>query len=125
MEPALALAIDSCVNESSAIISSVIRKINEVRVFKRKCEKLRGDAETLTKLLERRKSAVDSLQTLQNLENCLQGVKNFVESCTSLNVVNVGFEVFVRRKYPALRKELHELREIFVFESVVSIDIRV
>lgn len=125
MDPALAIAIDTCVTESTALVIKTIRKLNEVRVFKRKCAKLGNDAFTLTELLDKRRSAVDSLQSLQALKECLQRVSSFVESCAALNLVGVSMEVFVKRTYPSLRKELSALREMFLFESVVSMSIHV
>lgn len=120
MGPELALAIDTCATESSALVITIIKKVGEVRKFKSKCVKLGKDALVIQQLLGKNKSAIESLQTLADIQGCLYRIQSFVDSCTSYNVLNVTYEVFVKRTYTALRKEVYALREIFLFESVVG-----
>jgi hypothetical protein len=116
----LALAIDTCATESSALVVAIVKKINEVRKFKSKCIKLGQDAQVLQNLLDKNRPAITSFRTLDDFGACLKRIKDFVDSCASRNILEVAFEVFIKRKYPALKKEVNYLRGIFVFESVVS-----
>jgi hypothetical protein len=116
----LALAIDTCATESSALVVAIVKKINEVRKFKSKCIKLGQDAQVLQNLLNKSRPAITSFQTLEDFDACLKRIKDFVDSCASRSILNVAFEVFIKRKYPALKKEVNGLTAIFLFESVVS-----
>ncbi|KAN0070870.1 hypothetical protein V8E54_011035 [Elaphomyces granulatus] len=121
MDPGLALAITACVDENTAIINRVIQKIREVRTFKTKCEALGKHARLLQTLLQKHSSAVESFQTLRDLQACLKRIEGFVSSCKLFSVLDVSLEVFVKRTYPALLKEISELKEIFLLESVTEI----
>jgi hypothetical protein len=120
MGPELALAIDTCVTESTALVITIVKKIHEVRVWKRRCKNLGSDALTLTELLDKRRSAIQSIASLRALKDCLEKVASFVEACATYNLVEVSIDVLLKRTYPSLRKELLALRELFLFESVVS-----
>ena len=122
MDPALALAINACVNENTAIINRIIQKIREVRMFKNKCATLGEHAQLLQALLRKHRSAVESFQTLTGFYACLERIEAFVSSCKSLSVLDVSLEVFVKRTYPALLKEISALKNIFLLESVVSLN---
>ncbi|KAI9776084.1 MAG: hypothetical protein M1839_000597 [Geoglossum umbratile] len=121
MDPALALAIDACVSENVAIISRIIQKIREVRAFKSKCATLGEHARLLQALFKKHRSAVESLQTLTDFQACLERIEAFASSCKSLSVLGVSLEVFVRRTYPALLREISALKNIFLLESVTEI----
>jgi 3-methyladenine DNA glycosylase AlkD len=121
MDPALDLAINACVNDTASIIAKLLKKLNEVRVFKRKCIKLGKEVAIVHQLLDSKRAAIRDLQTLQNFEACVKRVEDFVNKCKTWNVVDVSIEVFVRHGYPFLMKELYGLREVFIFDSVVRI----
>jgi hypothetical protein len=120
MDPGLALAITSCVTESASIVHRIIQKAREVRTFKAKCATLGEHAQFLRVLLNSHRSAVESLQTLVDFQTCLHRIEAFVSSCESFSVLDISLEVFVRRTYPALLKEISALKDTFVLESVVS-----
>jgi len=122
MDLGLGLAIDACVNENTAIINRIIQKIKEVRTFKSKCAALGEHTRLLRALLVKHSSAVESFQTLRDFRACLEHIEEFVSSCKQFSVLDVSLEVFVKRTYPALLKEISELKEIFLFESVVSLN---
>lgn len=117
----MGFAIDACATESAALVITIIKKINEVRKFKSKCIKLGQDAQVLQNLLDKNRPAITSFQTLQDFEACLKRINEFVDSCASHSILDAALEVFIRRKYPALRKEVNGLRVIFLFESVTEI----
>ncbi|KAN0094155.1 kinase-like protein [Hyaloscypha variabilis] len=121
MDPVLNLAINACVSENVAIINRIIQKIKEVRTFKTKCAALGEHAQLLQALLKRHKSAVESFQTLTDFHACLERIEAFVSSCKSLSVLDVSLEVFVKRTYPALLKEISALKNTFLLESVTEI----
>ncbi|KAF8854351.1 hypothetical protein BDZ45DRAFT_676994 [Acephala macrosclerotiorum] len=124
MDAPLGLAIESCVVETSSLIIALIKKINEVRVFKDKCIKLYKEVSLLHELLDRKRSAVGTLHTIHSFKSCIRKVENFVDSCRTWSISTVGLEVFVRHEYPSLLKELNALRDIFVFDSVTEILVR-
>lgn len=120
MGPELALAIDACASESSMIIVSIIRKINEVNHLKGKCTELGREAQSILSILWKNKHAIQSLQTLQEFKACLDGVDAFVTSAKTFTWASSAKEVFWNRSYRSLRSRLAALREVFVLESVVS-----
>ncbi len=120
MDPALAFAINSCINETASIIVKFVGKLNEIRVFKRKCERLGKEITVFHQLLDSKREAVKTLQTLREFEACVTRAEEFVNKCVLWNVVNISLEVFVRHEYPSLMKKLYGLREVFVLDSVVS-----
>jgi hypothetical protein len=120
MGPELALAIEACVIETSSLIVSLVKKINEVRLFKKKCSRLGREAVLLHQLLDSKRSAVRGLQTIHNFKFCIRKVEDFVDSCRTWSISTVGLEVFVRHEYSSLVTELNALRDVFIFDSVVG-----
>jgi hypothetical protein len=119
MGPELALAIDACVTESSALLVSLVKKVNEVRNFKKKCRKLQNHAKILVQLLDKNRSAVKSLQSLQEFDACLKRINGFVDTVSEFNWIDSTWEVFWKHTYRSLTKQIASVKEIFVLESVV------
>lgn len=119
MTPELALAIDACASDSAALIVKLIKKINEVRVFKRKCGQLGAEAKLLNKTLTKNKASIKDFETLERFSTCLDRIEKFVESCTSMGYTEISWEVFFKHEFRRLRKEALALRALFTFESVV------
>jgi hypothetical protein len=120
MGPELALAIDACMTESSPMVISIVKKVNEVRKFKGKCVKLGREATVLLQLLEINKSAIKSIQTIQDFKACLNGINAFAEASKTFTWIDSTKEVFWKNTYHTLRKQIAALKEVFIFESVVS-----
>jgi len=115
----LLLAVDSCITESSALVVAIIKKVVEITKFKKKCAKLGEEAQILLLLLANRKSAIQSLQTLEEFKGCINSINQFADTCKSYGVLNVSYEVLIRRKYSSLVRKVSALKEVFILESVV------
>jgi hypothetical protein len=120
MSPELALAIDACANESATLVGRIVTKAAEVVKLKAKCKALGNDAVLLKTLLDNNKSAIDTFTTLARLQTCLKSIDAFVTTCQDFNAAERVLEIFIKGKFPKLRKECRALREIFCFEATVS-----
>jgi hypothetical protein len=120
MPAELGLAIDSCVTETTSLVVVIFKKIREVVKFKGKCKKLGKEAKHLQFLLEVRSNAIKDLQTVAEFRTCFADIENFVESCTKRNTAQVVWEVLYTRDFPAIRKRISALKDVFLLESVVS-----
>jgi hypothetical protein len=121
MTPELALAVTATIDEGSSLLIKIGKKVNEARKFRRKCALVNADAKLLLKLLEKNQEAIDGLETLNAFKQCLADIRSFVASCASWSKVDVGLEVFVRHRFPALREKTRALIEKFTFEVEVSL----
>jgi hypothetical protein len=120
MTPELVLAITATVDEGSSLLIKISKRVNEARKFRSKCALVNADAKLLLKLLEKNKEAVDGLETLDAFKQCLADIESFVTSCASWSKIDVGLEVFIHRRFPALREKTRALIEKFTFEVEVS-----
>jgi hypothetical protein len=124
VEPALALAIDGCVNDSVAIVWRIGKKVKEVIVFKKRCLDLYDHAKHLRRLLERHKSEINNFETLGEFTKCLTDIKQFVVDCQKLHLLGgVTVEVLFKHRYQRLLKELAAAKDVFALESFVSHDL--
>jgi hypothetical protein len=124
MTPELALAITTTVDEGSSLLIKIGKKVNEARKFRRKCALVNADAELLLKLLAKNQEVIDDLGTLDAFKQCLADIESFVTSCASWSKVDVGLEVFIHHRFPALREKTRALLEKFTFEVEVSFYIK-
>jgi hypothetical protein len=122
MPAELALAIDSCVTETTSLVVVIFKKIREVVKFKGKCKKLGKEATHLQFLLESHRDAIKDLQTLAEFRKCFADIEKFVESCTKRNAAQVMWEVLYTRDFPAIQKRISALKDVFLLESVVSFE---
>ena len=123
MPAELALAIDSCVTETTGLVVVISKKIGEAVKFKRKCKKLGKEAKHLQFLLEKRSDAIKDLQTVAEFYKCFADIEKFVESCTKRSTAQVVWEVLYTRDFPAIRKRISALKDVFLLESVVRFEL--
>jgi hypothetical protein len=122
MDPGLALAVNSCVNDSISTVAFIIQKIKEVVHFKKKCVNLGEQAQILNGLLRKHRTAVTTFQSLKDFEACLKEIEDFVDICKAYTVLEVTWDVIILRKYPKVKVKIAGVKEMFMFESVASID---
>lgn len=120
MGPELALAIDGCVTESTALIVSLIKKVYQVRQLKKKCESLGKQAKILVHLLDKNRAAITSFQSLGQFTVCLNRIDTFVSAINQSSLFDRTVEVFWNHEYQSLTKCITSVKEIFVVESVVG-----
>lgn len=121
MGPELALAIDGCVTESTALIVSLIKKVYQVRQLKKKCESLGKQAKILVHLLDKNRAAITSFQSLGQFTVCLNRIDTFVSAINQSSLFDRTVEVFWNHEYQSLTKCITSVKEIFVVESVAEI----
>jgi hypothetical protein len=119
MGPELVLAIDACITESSALVVDIGKKVAQIVKLKKQCRRLGEDAKVLEQMLNKRRAAIQSIETLQDFQQCLENINAFVQSCQTYGPLDRVLEVLWRKKYPALKKEVSAVKEVFIFESIV------
>jgi hypothetical protein len=123
VDPALALAIDGCVNDSVSIVWRIGKKVKQVIEFKTRCLDLYDHAKLLRRLLERHQSEINNFETLGGFTKCLTDIEHFVDDCQKLRLLGgVVAEVLFKRRYQQLLKDLTAAKDIFALESFVSSD---
>jgi hypothetical protein len=123
VDPALALAINACVNDSAAIVSRIAKKVKELIIFKKKCLDLYDHAELLRRLLERHQSEINSFETLGQFTKCLTDIEQFVGDCKKWHPLGgIAVEVLFKHRYQQLMKDLAAAKDAFALESFVSHD---
>jgi hypothetical protein len=115
----LALAIDACATESSALLVQIVKKAAQVIKLKKKCKILARDAMLLKTLLDSNRSAIEEFQTLERILKCLRAIDDFVTACQNYDLGERLLEVVFTGEFPRLRKECRALRELFCFEATV------
>jgi len=116
----LGFAIDACVNDSTVIVFMIGKKIHEVVKFKEKCRELHREAELLSRLLNKHRSAIESFSTIDDFDQCLKDIEKFVNKSTENSIFGTAIEVVIKHEYPAILKRVARLKDMFLLESVVS-----
>jgi len=119
MTPELALAIDEVSVETATLLVKLYQKIKTVYAFKAQCQSLGEDAKAIQQLLDKNQNTVDKLESAKELRNVLQDVIDFVGKCESGNILSFSLDVFVKKRYPALKGRIISLKEKIMFESQV------
>lgn len=121
VEPALALAIDACVNDSVAIVWRIGKKVTEIIFFKKRCLGLYDHAELLRRILERNKSEINNFETLVRFTKCLTDIEQFVDDCQKSHTLGgITVEVLFKHRYQRLMRDLAAAKDVFALESSVS-----
>lgn len=120
MEAQLALAIEACVVESTALLVSLVKKINEVRKLKKKCEALGKQAKILVELLDKNSAAITTFQTVGQFKACLHRIDAFVSAVSQSSLMYRTMEVFWRNEYQSITADITWVKGFFVAESVVG-----
>ncbi|KAH8753766.1 kinase-like domain-containing protein [Hyaloscypha sp. PMI_1271] len=118
VEPALALAIDACVNDSVAIVWRIGKKVKEIIFFKKRCLGLYDHAELLRRILERNKSEINNFETLVQFTKCLTDIEQFVDGCQKSHTLGgITVEVLFKHRYQRLMRDLAAAKDVFALES--------
>ncbi|KAM0079749.1 hypothetical protein ACKRZS_008110 [Fusarium odoratissimum] len=106
MGPELALAIEGCATESTALIFALIKKIHEVRRLKNKCEALGTQAQILLHLLKKNRAAITSFRTLGQFTACLNRIDAFVSAIKQSSFFGRALEAEILSREDHVSKQL-------------------
>ncbi|KAL7962116.1 kinase-like domain-containing protein [Trichoderma compactum] len=121
MGPELALAVQGCVTESTALLFALIKKINEVRGLKKECEALGNRATILVHLLDKNRDAITSFRRLGQFTACLNRIDAFVSAINQSRFYDKASRLFWTQEYLSLTGEVLSIKSIFLVESVAEI----
>lgn len=119
MAPELTLAIQSCVTESTTLLIVLVKKINEVRGLRKKCEALGNQACILVYLLGKNRDAITSFKTLGQFTACLNRIDAFVSAIKQSRFFERSLKLYWTHEYQSLTSEISSVKSIFIVESVV------
>lgn len=119
MGPELAFAVQGCMTESTTLLIALIKKINEVRGLKKKCEALGHQACILIYLLGKNGDAITSFKTLGQFTACLNRIDAFVSAIKQSRFLERSLKLYWTHEYQSLTSEISSVKSIFIVESVV------
>ncbi|QYT04237.1 Protein kinase domain-containing protein [Trichoderma simmonsii] len=121
MGPELAFAVQGCMTESTTLLIALIKKINEVRGLKKKCEALGHQACILIYLLGKNRDAITSFKTLGQFTACLNRIDAFVSAIKQSRFFERSLKLYWTHEYQSLTSEISSVKSIFIVESVAEI----
>ncbi|KAK4068917.1 hypothetical protein Trihar35433_5496 [Trichoderma harzianum] len=121
MGPELAFAVQGCMTESTTLLIALIKKINEVRGLKKKCEALGHQACILIYLLGKNGDAITSFKTLGQFTACLNRIDAFVSAIKQSRFLERSLKLYWTHEYQSLTSEISSVKSIFIVESVAEI----
>ncbi|KAK4060553.1 uncharacterized protein Triagg1_10678 [Trichoderma aggressivum f. europaeum] len=117
----LALAVQDCVTESTALLFPLIKKINEVRALKKECEVLGIRANILVHLLDKHRGAITSFGRLGQFTACLNRIDAFVSAINQCRSYDKALRLYWTQEYLSLIGQILSIKSIFLVESVTQI----
>ncbi|PNP60526.1 hypothetical protein THARTR1_00550 [Trichoderma harzianum] len=121
MGPDLALAIQGCVADSTALLVELKKKINASGIFKEKCEALGTQAKILVHLLDKHRDAVTTLRRVGQITACLNRIDAFVSGIKQCKFHDQDLKKFWTHEYLSLTCDILTNKSVFLVESVTEI----